>query len=287
MTDIPFYNDIYAFPGPDRCHHHPQKPHFTRSQVIETSKEVIINDAVGHTRYAIRLVSEMQEDGHLGFQVQVVHYYPSDSEEDNDLLMTIPEEGYESDYAKIEKAFDTCVQRYDSLVKSETQDFRDIDIYKDKIGYEKVEPECCMFCRWSRRMYGMHDEHCYSKDCTKLECHNPKNEKDFTYTVEFPRFLNRNAHRYCHDGWQKLPWMKENPFKRIPLREDEILNRIFPRVDPFGKCKNFEKLLKDGGKEETSEEVQNPIVPNDESLDNVGDNLAKELTKEVDTKDSN
>ena len=52
--------------------------------------------------------------------MQVVHYYPSDSEEDNDLLMTIPEEGYESDYAKIEKAFDTCVQRYDSLVKSET-----------------------------------------------------------------------------------------------------------------------------------------------------------------------
>ena len=67
MTEIPFYNDIYAFPSPDRCHHHPQKLRFKRSQVIETSKEVIINDAVGHTRYAIRLVSEMQEDGHLGF----------------------------------------------------------------------------------------------------------------------------------------------------------------------------------------------------------------------------
>ena len=133
----------------------------------------------------------------------------------------------------------------------------------------------------------MHSEHCYGKDHTKLECHNPKNEKDFTYAVDFPRFPNKKAHIYCHDGWQKLPWMKENPFKRMPLREDEILNRIFPKVDPFGKCKNFEKPLKGSEKEDASAEVPtepNPIVPNDASLDNAEDNLAQELVEEVDTR---
>lgn len=261
MTEIPFYNDIYAFPGPDRCYHQ-HKPKLKRSQIIETSKEVIINDAVGHIRYAVRLKSEMQEDGHLGFQVQVIHYYPSDAEEDNNLMLTIPEEGYESDYKKIEKEFETCVQRYDSLVKSETQDFRDIDIYKDKIGYEETKPDCCAFCKWSRRIHRMHDEHCHHhKDHFKLECHNPKNEKDFTYMVDFPAFPNKNAHRYCHDGWQKLPWMRENPLKRIPLREDEILNRIFPKVDPFGKCKNFEKPLEE--QVEENQNSQNTTIPSD------------------------
>ena len=65
----------------------------------------------------------------------------------------------------------------------------------------------------------------------------------------------------------------------MPLREDEILNRIFPKVDPFGKCKNFEKLLKADEKEDANEEVPtepNPIVPNDRSLDNAEDNLAEE-----------
>ena len=65
--DIPFYSDIYAFPGPWRYNCNCHRPHFKRSQVIETAKEVVIGDAVGNVRYSVQLVSTKLEDGILGF----------------------------------------------------------------------------------------------------------------------------------------------------------------------------------------------------------------------------
>lgn len=238
MIDIPFYKDIYEFPGPSSliyplpCH----IPHFKQTQVIETSKEVIINDMKGNTRYSIQLVSQMLDDGHLGFQVRVVHYWPNgQQDEDSNPMLQIPEDHFDPDYKKMEKVFSICVQRYDSLVRAETKDFNDIDIYADKIGYEKTKPECCAFCRWCRKSRW----HCGHGE-PMLECHNPKNQLDFNYMVDIPDFPSGHCHRY-RDNWQKLPWMQEDPFKRMPLRGDEVLDRIFPKVDPFGKCKNFEK----------------------------------------------
>ena len=66
MSDIPFYTDIYAFPGPHGHLHQHHEPHFKKTQVIETSKEVVINDAFGNTRYVVQLVSKRLKDC-LGF----------------------------------------------------------------------------------------------------------------------------------------------------------------------------------------------------------------------------
>ena len=125
-------------------------------------------------------------------------------------------------------------------MQAEVKDFRDIDIYKDKIGYKETHPDCCMFCKWCRRSDRFdYWNHCHTYP--KLECHNPDNEIKFTYMVDDDGFPSDKCHRYCPDGWKKLPWMDEDPFKRIPLRGDEILNRIFPHVDPFGVCKGFDR----------------------------------------------
>ena len=57
----------------------------------------------------------------------------------NDLILEIPgRDEYELDPHKAEYAFKVCVERYNSLVKAETKDFNDIDIYAEKIGYEKT-----------------------------------------------------------------------------------------------------------------------------------------------------
>ena len=84
--------------------------------------------------------------------------------------MTIPEDGWEFDYRKAMESFTTCVDRYNSLVAAEIKDFRDIDIYKDRIKYVETKPCVCMFCKWCRQVYL--DQHCSR---WKLECHNPKN----------------------------------------------------------------------------------------------------------------
>lgn len=174
--------------------------------------------------------------------MRVVHHYPNGTDEDVELVKTVPEDGtYTRDYKKIEDAFNTCVQRYNSLVKAETQDFNTIDIYKDKIGYKKTQPDCCMFCEWSRMPTPLDMWH-KCPGYPHLECHNPDNEFKFTYMVDdCPGFPNKNHHRYCPDSWHKLPWMEEDPFKRKPLRGDEVLNRIFPHVDMFGVCNRFKR----------------------------------------------
>lgn len=283
--DIPFYTDIYSFPGPWRHHRHHDKPHFKQTQVIETSKDVIINDATGYTRYIVRLLSIHMNDNQLGFKVEVIHRYPGESDDELDLLLTIPEHGYEEDYGKIKKEFDICVQRYNSLVKAETKDFRDIDIYKDRIGYKKTHPECCMFCKWCKK----HDCHC-NEDLV-LECHNPDNQKKFSYMVDFPEFPHGRPKRYNY-GWQKLPWMDFSPFRPDWHREDGILDKIFPKVDPFGKCNSFERCRwRKVGSEELNEfindENMNDQTSNDETDNNIDQSLSPDGSESSNNNEEN
>lgn len=126
-----------------------------------------IVDAKDNVRYRVFLSSDIVDDL-PAFAIEVVHYYPGD-EEGGQSVLKIPEEGYETDYKKAKHDFDTCVQRFNSLVRAETRDFKDIEIYKDKIGYKVLEPECCAFCKWSRE----HSHGCHCKPV--IECHNPKN----------------------------------------------------------------------------------------------------------------
>lgn len=61
----------------------------------------------------------------------------------------------------------TCISQYKHLAIAETRDFRDIKIYADKIGYHKIDPECCKNCKWSKKVRS----HC-SKNDDKLICTN-------------------------------------------------------------------------------------------------------------------
>lgn len=51
-------------------------------------------------------------------------------------FLDVPEDSWEEDYHKALEDFKTCVSKYQSLVNAEMRDFRDIDVYKDKIDYK-------------------------------------------------------------------------------------------------------------------------------------------------------
>ena len=58
------------------------------------------------------------------------------------------EDEFIADAKQMEGIFDVCVKKYNDLVKAETSDFTAMDIYKSRIGYDVVKPDCCMFCKW-------------------------------------------------------------------------------------------------------------------------------------------
>lgn len=241
--DIPYYEYIYDFPGghnqvpPQHSH-----THLTLTHAIETSKEVKLFDAIGNIRYIVKLCSTETDEG-LGFKVMVVLFYPNEQPDVNNPLLVIPEDPntYEYDYNVAQKTFGMCVQKYDSLLKAETKDFRDIDVYAEKIGYEKTQPECCKFCKWC--VVNSYDNH--------IECHNPKNQRQFLFMADYLPTNKKKVHRL--DAWQKLPWQKCNPFCGDEYYRNRI-NTIYPKVDDFGKCKNYEPIVED-----INNQVEQPI----------------------------
>ena len=248
MIDTPIYPDIYSFPG-NRYHqhhlHHHKKYEIDDTYLVQPSKSVLIMDSFGNARYEVSLSSTLSTvalpDDTRAYKVTVTQFIYSPGEDPTiSAFLTIPDEGYETDYFKAQHDFDTCVQRYDSLVKSEMKDFRDIDIYKDKIGYEVLDPECCKTCKYAvlAKEPSMHRGH------MKLECHNPENQQAFNYANTYPPFPNRDAHRY--DGWKKLPWQKYIHDHEYDCRLDEHHPYpIFPRVDPMGHCNKYNKNEKE------------------------------------------
>ena len=227
--DIPYYEYIYDFPGDyDHHHHKHHKPHIQLTHALEVLKVVNLFDAIGNIRYIVKLCSTKIDDV-FGYKVKVILFYPNEQPDVNNPLFVIPADPdtYEFDYNKAQNDFDTCVQRYDALLKAETKDFRDIDIYAEKIGYVDTTPECCRFCKWCQK--NEYDGH--------YECHNIKNQRQYVFMNDYPK--HHKTHRI--DSWQKLPWQKCNPLCGDNYDRDKV-NVIFPKVDEFGKCKNFEKI---------------------------------------------
>lgn len=94
-------------------------------------------------------------------------------------FLQIPDgDGYETSYEEAMHAFDTCVKKYQSLVNAEMRDFRDIDVYKDKIDYRVQEPRCCSNCKWCMKTF---ERDVHSRCCKpdgkpiKMQCCNPLN----------------------------------------------------------------------------------------------------------------
>ena len=55
------------------------------------------------------------------------------------------------DYGRAINMFNEYVEIYKTLVKAETRGLQDIEIYKDKFGYEETCPACCETCKWVKR----------------------------------------------------------------------------------------------------------------------------------------
>ena len=169
---IPFYYDVYRHP-----HNCKPKPHFKGSHILDESRVVDITDAMGNVRYNVVLSSEIVPDEKgeecIGYWFECVVVFPNGHK---DVILRFPENGYDTDYKKVEIEYHKCIEQYKSLVEAEVQDFKDINVYKDKIDYHVLRPDCCMYCRWCRKKDvppWCNDGH---RDKPWLECHNPKNE---------------------------------------------------------------------------------------------------------------
>ena len=165
--NIPYYYDVY------RHHHRHCHPHQKSSHVDTTSKTVNIADAFGNLRYIVELISrpfynEVTGATDLGFKVIVKNFAMNNV---GIPFLVIPEgEAWEFEQDIALKNFNDCIDKYNSLVVAEMKDFKDIDIYKERIKYVETKPCCCMFCRWCKQVFL--DERCTQR---KLECWNPKN----------------------------------------------------------------------------------------------------------------
>ena len=239
---IPFYDDIYHFPGGymqhhSHCHNHGHK--FSPSYVKDTSKSVDIEDKFGNLKYVVELQSEVFASGRA-YKVTVSQMLSSGLS----AFLCIPENGYEQRYDEAIMAFDGCVMKYKSLVDAETRDFRDIKVYEKNIGYEVQRPQCCASCKWCMKTIE-HSHHPWEhrpfhpkNDYVKMQCCNPKNEQVFNYAQNYPDFP-RFRKEFC--GWQKLPWQSpEDVHIGMPEWDPrKFPSIIFPVVDPFGKCDNY------------------------------------------------
>ena len=233
-------NNIYV--SPNWSNNNPKPPpkdQFDKSYVIDTAKSTDILDSFGNVRYIVQLWSalssfqnEQNENINLRvYQTKVTQVLPNELS----TFLVIPENGYETNPYKAEEDFKTCVQRYQSLIKAEMKDFNDIDIYAKTIGYEVTKPECCMNCKWKKNVKVPGKD---GKPIMKIECYNPVNQQKFTYAEAFPQLPHQGLNGYG-PTWQKLPWQPNTPnYGNIPP-PDWFMNRIFPTVDPMGKCTQF------------------------------------------------
>ena len=154
-------------------------PYYKSVHVKETCKIAEITDAFGQLRYKVEMTSfDIVDDGkyELCYQVQVVNYFYGPEPL---IIFEAPEEDDPpiKDVKVATAIYEQCVKNYSSLVKAETRDFQDIDIYKEKIGYRETCPECCMTCKWCRA--DIH--HIPAK---KFHCSCPKNRAMFRIDTE-------------------------------------------------------------------------------------------------------
>lgn len=245
---IPFYDDIYHFPGGYPHHHHKHfpKPGLKPSYVQETSKSIDIVDKFGNLRYNVTLSSEIMWD-ERSYKTIVSQSLPKGIV----AFLEIPEDDrWEPDYYKALEDFNCCVKKYQSLVDAEMKDFRDIDIYKDKIGYEVQLPErCCGSCKWCMKTFEddgpawdfhHHHHHMHRGKPIKMQCCCPENEQVFNYAKQFPCMPSP---RHQFNGWQKLPWQTPDDIDLGKSLWDprKFPSIMFPTVDMLGICDNYEK----------------------------------------------
>lgn len=204
--------------------HKSKNPFYKSVYVKETCKVAEISDAFGQLRYKVQMTSfDIVDDGkyELAYQVQVVNYFYGPEPL---IIFEAPDvdEPPIKDINVANKIYAECVKNYTMLVKAETRDFQDIDVYKERIQYRETCPECCATCRWCKS--GLRNV----VIDRKLHCINPKNKIEFKTDIR--PYDYRHNYIEDHYGHRVMP-------------DDHATLDISPKVMPFGVCMNYEKAL--------------------------------------------
>lgn len=204
--------------------------------VQENIKVTEIRDAVNHLRYKVTLESFHISDDAYGtlYKIQVINYF---SAPEPIVIYTRPNtsdvdpskrEPPITDYNKALEIYNLCVKNYTNIVKAETRDFQDIDVYKDKIDYHMTTAKCCGTCKWCRETPPYLDDYIYG-ETKKLECCNPLNITEFDFNL-----IEINDHKRQHT--RHMP----PPHYHKPKKE---CAEIYPNVEILGLCKNYESRI--------------------------------------------
>lgn len=166
----------------------------------ETTKVIDLQDNLGqlHYKVAFYTTSRMRERDLVIQNIYVVKVINASNSRFPVLL--VEKQFHNKSQAIME--FKKQVDNYSALVKSQSRCLDDINLYKEKINYRKIDPDCCLNCKFCHNDHtGIH-----------LECHNRNN---FVFEPGCP-----HDHQHHHT--------------------DEFL-RIFPKVQNNGICDNYQR----------------------------------------------
>ena len=219
--------------------------------IEESTKVAEIHDVFGNLKYTISLnrYNTVDSNYKYKYEVQVVNNF---STTEPLIILTIPEKGSDEvifDYAIADNIYKDCIKQYTSLVKAETRDFQDIDIYKEQLDYEITCPKCCKTCKWSfivplDKEYPNGQKDFIFGITGKLKCLNPENQKTFT---KFSNFYPDLHCQFEHDPtyFMNNPVVNQRPLSPLPEHppyyKEEDVNKLIvnPTVDEFGLCPKY------------------------------------------------
>ena len=192
--------------------------------IMETTKVAELKDHFGNTRFKVALTDfDGNAPAHddlvsfdMQFQVTVVSYCYSED------AVTVVCREFDM-YEKAVRFFREMVSRYSALVKAETRDYQDINIYAGKTGYHKICPDCCAVCKWAK---AVGKDNCLFEDWKK-------NHRG--------KFLCMNVQLYVPDRRDMQPDCGQHDQYHDFAKSRFHVIDIHPEVDADGICKGFER----------------------------------------------
>lgn len=227
---------------------------FNTVDVQENTKITEIRDVFRNLRYTISLVKydvSSLEYTHK-YEITVVNNF---SALDPFIILTIPEKdslNVITDYREALKIYHDCIKQYVTLVKAETKDFQDINVFEAQTGYKLTTPKCCATCKWCVVIPPKRDyinRKSQIKDIVfgvtgKMKCLNPNNQQafrtfenindDYHCEIEHGPVVNQRPMFPSYD----MTVENNGPFSKP---SETIKLAIHPTVDEFGLCPKYIK----------------------------------------------
>lgn len=186
----------------------------------ETTKVAELKDQFGKTRFKIALTDyddpNYPSNDNLQtfdnyFQVTVVSYCFGESQNTPIYL-------YDEVFGNIKSAYDKFyeqVEIYRRLIDVETKGWQNIEIYKDKINYRKIDPDCCKNCVWAKLINPKDcPPHELKKHKDRFICTNPEIRKELNdFEPIDPKQYNNTHHKGFsrkHFNFDLAPYTQED-----------------------------------------------------------------------------